>query len=577
MRGREGERDDDGRGGLELEQAGCVRVEGTEERSGDVRGGGEEELVKVERLEVRAEIDAPVPVVVGDGLDRGVAAKPGLRDGFDHGPDEALEAAAKGGEDRRRGDARGAGLKAGDQRAVGALHGNELRHDGLDAEGLDVSSKDTREQGSGDAGEDLRAEVAAGEASDALVGFGCDALELGGACEFVVKGLLGGRAEEGRAVDRVEVGGDHHAHAVGHGLEAIRDQDVRLARVVIGREEIGLEAELDSEIAGPGLLGNPAVRSALNGEAFAVNSFNDSAETGRGFEEGRFDVGAGVGELSDLPSGGDAGDASTDDRDAWSHDWCLGRVERRGVRHRGGRMRSGLEGYGGVDLEEIGLVLSRRDLGDGADEGRRVIEAFGAREFEAELAGRLPEGDVDIVEDLDVVAEEADGLHDDASDALSGEGVEGVFDRGTDPGTTANALALKGEEPVGVVHADGGEALGDKLCGALGFDGVRVRGVLFAEFRGARRSTEAEPVDDGAAGDGVRGEEDGDALAGRGAGLGPDGPETLGEGWASSGCSAQPATNSTSMPLRGLEDGAAIEADAGAGVLRSEADGPDSA
>ena len=33
------------------------------------------------------------------------------------------------------------------------------------------------------------------------------------------------------------------------------------------------------------------------------------------------------GELRELLGGGEAGDASADDGDACSHDWCLGRVE----------------------------------------------------------------------------------------------------------------------------------------------------------------------------------------------------------------------------------------------------------
>ncbi len=40
------------------------------------------------------------------------------------------------------------------------------------------------------------------------------------------------------------------------------------------------------------------------------------------------------------------------------------------------------------------------------------------------------------------------------------------------------------------------------------------------------------------------GEEHGDARAGDRAGFGPDGPEAFGEGWASSGSSAQPAMKS---------------------------------
>ena len=47
---------------------------------------------------------------------------------------------------------------------------------------------------------------------------------------------------------------------------------------------------------------------------------------------------------------------------------------------------------------------------EGLSEEWRVVEAFGAIESEAEFACGFYESDVDIVKDLDVVGEEADGL-----------------------------------------------------------------------------------------------------------------------------------------------------------------------
>ena len=86
-------------------------------------------------------------------------------------------------------------------------------------------------------------------------------------------------------------------------------------------------------------------------------------------------------------------------------------------------------------------------VGQRTDEGGRIVETLGAPELEAEFAGGLGEGDVDVVEDLDVVAEEADGLEDYADVALVAEGGERFFDGGADPGAAGDALALEGEEP----------------------------------------------------------------------------------------------------------------------------------
>ncbi len=84
---------------------------------------------------------------------------------------------------------------------------------------------------------------------------------------------------------------------------------------------------------------------------------------------------------------------------------------------------------------------------EGLGEERGVVEALGAVEAEAERAGGGGEGDVDVVENFDVVAEEADGLEDDRGMAFGANGGESVFHGGADPGAPGDALALKGEEP----------------------------------------------------------------------------------------------------------------------------------
>jgi hypothetical protein len=238
---------------------------------------------------------------------------------------------------------------------------------------------------------------------------------------------------------------------------------------------------------------------------------------------------------------------------------------------------------------DVGFEGASGYVGEGADEGGRAIEAFGSPELEAEVGGGLAEGDVDVVEDLDVVAEKADRLHDHADVTFGLEGFEGVFDGGADPGGTGDALALEGEDPVGVAHADGSEAAGDGGCGALALDGVGVGGDLCVVGLdafgwdggvGASRGV-GDPGEYRSAGDAVGGKEDGDAAAREGAGLGPDGPEAFGEGEGEEravgpagdelGCEG----GDTGRTGGGFEEDAAVEADAGTGVLGGEADGLD--
>jgi len=220
------------------------------------------------------------------------------------------------------------------------------------------------------------------------------------------------------------------------------------------------------------------------------------------------------------------------------------------------------------------LSVGEDDAEEGFGQQRGAVEAFGAEEAEAEGARALGEGDVDVVEDLDVVTEEADGLEDECGVAFGADGGEGVFDGGADPGAPGDALALEGEEPflkMGELARGGGE---DEGGGAPGLDGVGVGGgVGFAGL-------------DGAAWDGVGGEEDGEGFGSRvGAGAGVSVDEALGEGFYEGGFIGPGFDEGEGWPggggtLRGFGfdgcgEGAAVEAGAGAGVLRGETDGED--
>ena len=146
------------------------------------------------------------------------------------------------------------------------------------------------------------------------------------------------------------------------------------------------------------------------------------------------------------------------------------------------------------------LSVGEDDTEEGLGEQRGGVEAFGAVEAEAEGAGGGGEGDVDVVEDLDVVTEETDGLEDDAGVAFGADGGEGVFDGGADPGPPAMPWLWKAKNHffrLGRRRRGGGE---DELGGALCFDGVGVWGGV--GFGGL----------DGAAGDGVGGEEDREGI-----------------------------------------------------------------
>src|ERR1700733_13049712 len=91
-----------------------------------------------------------------------------------------------------------------------------------------------------------------------------------------------------------------------------------------------------------------------------------------------------------------------------------------------------------------GQVLERRR------QERRVVERLRAHHFQANAGRKIAEADVDVVKDLDVVAEEADGRDHQRRMASLAQRSERVLYCGTDPGSARHALALEGEKPVGV-------------------------------------------------------------------------------------------------------------------------------
>ena len=111
------------------------------------------------------------------------------------------------------------GLQSSDERAVLALHGDELRHDGADAEGFDIAAEDSGEQRSGELAQHLMIEVSADEGSDGLVCFWCAVFEMFGAAQFIGVGATGFGGEERRIFERCLILRNHEAHAVGDGLK----------------------------------------------------------------------------------------------------------------------------------------------------------------------------------------------------------------------------------------------------------------------------------------------------------------------------------------------------------------------
>src|SRR5690348_5923139 len=86
-------------------------------------------------------------------------------------------------------------------------------------------------------------------------------------------------------------------------------------------------------------------------------------------------------------------------------------------------------------------------IGEHGCQQRRIIERFGAPQAHAFLFSKGLEADVDVVEDLDVIAQEPDGLNEYSTMTFLFQQCDGVLDSWSEPSSARHALALECEGP----------------------------------------------------------------------------------------------------------------------------------
>ena len=79
-------------------------------------------------------------------------------------------------------------------------------------------------------------------------------------------------------------------------------------------------------------------------------------------------------------------------------------------------------------------------IGQSARKSGRFVEGLWPFNAQPDSSAELPESDVDVVEDLDVIAEEADGLNHNGLVAFFSESFQSVFDGRADPWSSRDAL-----------------------------------------------------------------------------------------------------------------------------------------
>src|SRR5664279_895911 len=158
------------------------------------------------------------------------------------------------------------------------------------------------------------------------------------------------------------------------------------------------------------------------------------------------------------------------------------------------RLRYALANRGGA------AEPATHQIGDSPYEQWRIVQRLGPVELHAAFAGKLPEEDINVEQDLHMIADEADGLHENTRLTRLPQTHDGLFDGGTEPFAARHSLALESEAPranfgdlrgnqrrrlaglrlVGIALGNGtqGNAMGREQHGQL-------RSVLRASFRPA--------------------------------------------------------------------------------------------
>src|SRR5664279_2559482 len=105
------------------------------------------------------------------------------------------------------------------------------------------------------------------------------------------------------------------------------------------------------------------------------------------------------------------------------------------------RLRYALANRGGA------AEPATHQIGDSPYEQWRIVQRLGPVQLHAAFAGELPEQDINVEQDLHMIADEADGLHENTRLARLPQTHDRLFHRGAKPFAARHSLALESEAP----------------------------------------------------------------------------------------------------------------------------------
>src|SRR5438094_7716385 len=225
----------------------------------------------------------------------------------------------------------------------------------------------------------------------------------------------------------------HHEHqAVRYRDQPAFQQNVCLALSVIRAYQLVLESEFTTKIHGPGLLCEEGIRTSLDYASIDVLGGDYTAEARAGFVKNILQRHSRAATLLERERSGEPGNTAAEDGNAFHV-----------VTERAGE--SGPPNASPPALQPCQPFACK--ICQCRNQQWRIVQRLGTPEPHAFFFRKLPEADINVVQNLNVVAQESDWLNKNSAIARLLQFQNRIFDRGAKPRAAGHSLALKGEPP----------------------------------------------------------------------------------------------------------------------------------
>src|SRR5437870_9202777 len=225
----------------------------------------------------------------------------------------------------------------------------------------------------------------------------------------------------------------HHEHqAVRYRNQPAFQQNICLALSVIRADQLVLESDFTTKIRSPRLLREERVRTGFDYASINELGRDHSPQVRAGFVKNIFQGHSRAAALLERERGGEPGNTAADDGNAFHV-----------VTERAGE--NGPPNASPPALQACQPFACK--ISQCRDQQRRIVQRLGAPEPHAFFFRELPEANVNVVQNFNVVAQKPDWLNKYPAIARLPEFQNRIFDRRPKPRAARHSLALKSELP----------------------------------------------------------------------------------------------------------------------------------